>query len=182
MSWNHSEAKKSLKEFGAFLDRPIFFLGSVAWGCLGTTRRPKNFQIDHFFNRKFKEFGTFPDRPISLRGPAARSRNHFESLGTTRRSKSLQIHRFFNRKLKGIRHLSRPADFFAFLTCTCHACNRCKTCWAIQACERLPGCELLVGFAVGIMNRKFTAIPHLSMLANFAPRFGGEIPKSLWKQ
>ena len=30
------------------------FRAQEARGCLGTTRRPKNLQIDHFFNKKFK--------------------------------------------------------------------------------------------------------------------------------
>ena len=120
---------------------------------LGPLGGPKISKSIIFSIERLKEFGTFPDRPISLRGRAARSRNRFECFRTTRRPKSFQIDHFLNRNLKNkeIWHLFGLADFFAFLSCRCHACDRCTKCWAIQPCEGLPGCELLVGFAAGII-------------------------------
>ena len=52
---------------------------------------------------------------------------------------------------KGIWHLSRTAGCIPFRSCGCHDRNGSATCRALQPCEGLPGFELLIGIAAGIM-------------------------------
>ena len=69
------------------------FRAQEARGCLGTTRRPKNLQIDHFFNKKVKRnsasFWTGRFRSEVRRpGPGIAS-NAFEPPGGQKVSKSI---------------------------------------------------------------------------------------------
>ena len=95
-----------------------------------------------------EQYGVVRTQPL-----LGRSGNRFECFRTARKPKSPQIDHFLNRNVQ---------EFCAFpnqriclpdacLCCRYHPCDRFTKRRAIQRCEDVTGCKLLVGFAAGIL-------------------------------